>query len=275
MTRPPSPDVTCSSTDRTARAVLITGASSGIGRSLALACADAQTQLHLSGRDRTRLERTARACRARGASVAIHLIDVSDAAAMNRWIGNLARLDLVFANAGIAAGTADGKRESERQVRAIFETNLIGAINTVLPALELMEAQPAMPGCLRGRVAVISSMAAFLAYPGVPSYSASKAAVDYWTIATAPAARARGVQLTSVCPGFIESNMTAGNRFRMPGLIDADQAAARILLGVLAGKRRIVFPWWMALGARTMQLLPPSLSTRLLASQATMAPLPD
>ncbi|MBU6499913.1 MAG: SDR family NAD(P)-dependent oxidoreductase, partial [Rhodospirillales bacterium] len=122
--------------------VLITGASSGLGRALAEACAAPGVTLHLGGRDAARLAAAATACRARGATVHAVLRDVRDAAAMAAWIGGAGRLDLVIANAGISAGTADAA-ESAAQTRAIFAVNLDGMINTVLPALAAMRGQQA------------------------------------------------------------------------------------------------------------------------------------
>ena len=103
---------------------------------------------------------------------------------------------------------------------------------------------------MRGRIAVISSIAAFMAAPDSAAYCASKAAVDRWIVASAHEARQRGIVLTSVCPGFIRTAMTADYRFPMPGLMDADRAAHVILRGVAAGRVRVVFPWWMGLAAR-------------------------
>ncbi len=129
------------------RSVLVTGASSGIGRALAEACAAPNITLHLSGRDADRLESTAAACRASGATVHTQVIDVRDAAAMASWIAASGPLELVVANAGIAPGEA----ESAPQTRAIFATNLEGVLNTVLPALDLLAAQPpARTGCAAG-----------------------------------------------------------------------------------------------------------------------------
>ena len=121
---------------------------------------------------------------------------------------------------------APADRKAAAQARAIFATNLDGVLNTVLPAMELMARQPPGVDGLRGRIAVVASIAAFVAAPGAPAYCASKAAVDAWAVATAPAARARGIALTSVCPGYVRTPMTASNRFPMPGLMDADRAAA-------------------------------------------------
>lgn len=245
-------------------AVLITGASSGIGAALAAACARPGAVLHLSGRNAARLADVATTCRARGAEVHARVLDVTDPDAMAGWIAAAGYLDLVVANAGISAGTGNGRPESAAQARAIFDTNLHGALNTVLPALAAIEAQPEGPGGWRGRIAVVSSIAAFVPAPGAPAYCASKAAIDAWTVATAAIARRRGVLMTSICPGYVRTAMTARNRFPMPGLMRADRAAGIILRGLVRGRRRIVFPWWMGVAARLVGLLPLALTTRLL-----------
>jgi short-subunit dehydrogenase len=255
------------------RTILITGASSGIGRALALACAAPGTKLYLSGRDQRRLQQVARECRDRGATVDCQTIDVCDADAMARWIAQAGRLDLVIAKAGIGAGSDDGRPEPAHQVRALFATNLDGALNTALPALAIMMAQDPGPDGVRGRIATIASLAGFIPGPSAAAYGASKAALDRWTVATAHHAATHGVVMTSVCPGFIRTPMTAGNRFSMPGLMDADRAAAIILRGVLAGRRRISFPWWMAGLARLVGALPPRWATALLAGSPGKAPL--
>lgn len=246
-------------------AALITGASSGIGRALALALAGPGVVLHLSGRDAARLEAAAEECRARGATAHAAVLDVADEAAMAAWIGGAGRLDLVVANAGVSAGTGQGEAESPAQARMIFGVNLGGVLNTALPALEKLRGQAPGADGRRGTIAVVASIAAFLPAPGAPSYCASKAAVDAWTVGTAQGAAAEGIVMCSICPGYIRTAMTAPNRFPMPGLMDAERAAGIILRGLARGKRRIVFPWWMGLAARLVGLLPPALSGRLLS----------
>ena len=253
------------------KSALITGASSGLGRALAEALAAPGMTLHLGGRDAARLEQVATACRARGATCLPRVIEVTDAGAMDDWITGAGRLDLVIANAGISGGTGIGGGESATQVRAIFATNLDGALNTMLPALAHLARQSPDPRGHRGTIAAIASIAALVPTPGAPSYGASKAALDAWTRASAPAAATHGIQLTSVCPGFIRTPLTQANPYRMPGLMDADAAAALILRRLPAGARRIAFPWWMAALARTIDLLAPALLTRAAAKPA----LPD
>jgi short-subunit dehydrogenase len=249
------------------RAALITGASSGIGAALAEGLAAPGVTLHLSGRDQSRLEAAAETCRRHGAIATTMLLDVRDADAMAAWIGNAGRLDLVIANAGISGRSRDGTAESAAQTRAIFDINLGGVLNAVLPAMAVMAAQPPGAGGVRGRIAAVASVAAFIAAPDSAAYCASKAAVDCWIVGRAPGARRRGIMLTSVCPGFIRTAMTAGYRFPMPGLMNADRAARIILKSVAAGRTRAVFPWWLGVGARVAGLLPPRVLAALMETR--------
>ncbi len=235
--------------------VLITGASSGLGRALAEACARPGAVLHLSGRDGARLEDAADACRARGAEVRPVVVDVCDATAMDRWVAGAGRLDLVIANAGISAGTG-GNTEPVEQTRRIFDTNVTGVLNTALPAIEAMAAQPPGADGLRGRVAVIASLAAFVAAPGAPTYCATKAAVQRWAEALDASERRRGIRLHAICPGYVRTPMTARNAFKMPFLMDADEAARRTLDGIARGRTRIAYPLPTYLGARVLGMLP-------------------
>ena len=250
------------------RTALITGASSGIGAALAAALARPGVSLHLSGRDVLRLETVAATCRARGAAAQAVVIDVRDADAMAGWIRGAGRLDLVAANAGISGRSREGGPEDAAKTRAIFDINMDGVLNTVLPALEVMAAQSPAADRVRGRIVAVASLAAFMAAPDSAAYCASKAAVHGWMIARAPEAWARGVRLTSACPGFIRTPMTAGYRFPMPGLMDAERAARIILRGVERGRLTVVFPWWMGLAARLAGMLPPRLMAALVVRQA-------
>ena len=184
------------------RTALITGASSGIGAALAEALARPGTTLHLSGRDQVGLDALAAKCSQRGANVFPRMLDVRDNNAMAAWIAAAGPLDLVVANAGISGRSRDGGPEYSERTREIFETNVGGVLNTVLPALEAMPTQSAGAEGVRGRIVVVASIAAFLAAPDSAAYCASKAAVDGWTVASAPSARQRGVILTSVWMGL-------------------------------------------------------------------------
>jgi short-subunit dehydrogenase len=241
------------------RGIAITGASGGLGRALAIAYARPGATLHLTGREAARLAEVAAACRTRGATVFETLADVTDRAAMDAWIAQAGALDLVIANAGISTGPGAANAESPAAIRAVLATNIDGALNTALPAIAAMTKQPLGPNGNRGRIAFVGSIAGLIALPTSPTYSAAKAALDFWVSATAPNLARDGIALTLVRPGFIRTPMTARNPYKMPGIIDADQAAAKIAAGLAAGKTHITFPYWLGLFARFGNLMPKSI----------------
>jgi NAD(P)-dependent dehydrogenase (short-subunit alcohol dehydrogenase family) len=235
--------------------IAITGASSGLGRALTLSYAHPGITLHLAARHAERLAEVAATARSLGASVTETLLDVTDAPATIAWVASLAPLDLMIANAGISGGPGAANLETPEQIAAIFATNVTGAFNTVLPAMALMASQPPAANGYKGRVAIIGSIAGLIALPTSPAYSAAKAALDFWVTATAPNAAKEGIGLTLIRPGFIRTPMTAKNPYKMPGLMDADQAARIIAKGLAAGKTHITFPAWFGAFARVGQML--------------------
>lgn len=234
------------------RAILITGASSGLGQALALAYAGPGVTLFLSGRDRQRLDDVADACRVRQAQVHALVINVTQPAPMATWIkecDSIRPLDLVIANAGISAGTGGGG-ESADQARAIFAVNVDGVMNTVFPAMDIMR------GRRHGQIAIMASLAGYRGLPGAPSYCASKAAVKAWGEGLRGHLAPDGIRVSVICPGFVTTRMTAVNKFKMPFLMDADRAARIMVKGLARNRGRIAFPWPMAFGAWLSAALP-------------------
>lgn len=236
--------------------ILITGASSGLGRALAEAYAAPGVALFLGGRDVARLDAVAAACRDKGAVAYPAGIDVTDRDAMAAWVDHaegVAPLDLVIANAGISGGTGGVSDTAERD-RRIFAVNVEGVMNTVLPALPPMRARR------RGQVAVMSSLAGFAGMASAPAYCASKAAVRLWGEGLRGWLAAEGVRVSVICPGFVETPLTAVNNFPMPLLMPPERAAALIVRGLAANRGRIAFPWPMLAAVRLLAALPPGLT---------------
>ncbi len=244
------------------RSVLITGASSGIGRALAVQYARPGVRLFLSGRDPARLAEAHATCVARGAEVLAETVDAVDRVAMNAWIeraDGIAPLDLVVANAGISAGTGGGGGENEDQTRALFAVNLDGVVNTVWPAIRVMRPRGA------GQIAIVSSLAGYRGFPSAPAYAASKSAVKAWGEGLRGWLANEGIAVNVVCPGFVTTRMTARNRFPMPLLMDADRAAAIIAQGLARNRARISFPGPLAFVAWLFAALPPAWTDPLLS----------
>jgi short-subunit dehydrogenase len=236
------------------RSILVTGASSGLGEALALAYAMPGIRLFLCGRDGGRLDAVTAACGARGAEAAGRILDVTDASATAAWIAEADSafpLDLVIANAGISAGTGAGGGESAAQSRRIFAVNVDGVLNTVLPVIEPMRARR------RGQIAILSSLAGFRGIPSAPAYCASKAAIRVWGEGLRGWLAHDGIGVTVICPGFVQTRMTAANRFPMPFLLTADEAARRMKRGIDANRARIAYPWPLAAAAWLLAATPP------------------
>ncbi|MGE0736501.1 MAG: SDR family NAD(P)-dependent oxidoreductase [Alphaproteobacteria bacterium] len=239
---------------RDPRSILITGASSGIGEALARDYAAPGIFLALTGRDRARLDAVAAACRDKGAEVEAGLIDVADAEAMRTFIETVdARrsLDLVVANAGISGGSGHLMGEPEEQARRIMRVNVDGVLNTVIPAAQKMR------GRKRGQLAIMSSLASFVGFPGAPAYCASKAAVRVWGEGLRGDLFASGIEVNVICPGYVVSRMTETNKFKMPLLMLADRASAIIRRDLSRNKPRIAFPWRLYFLLRLIAFLPP------------------
>lgn len=240
--------------------ILITGASSGIGAALARHYAAPEVRLALSGRNRARLSDVAGQCQDKGALVTDVAVDVTDRAAMQQWIINEDEkqpLDLVIANAGISGGTGGGG-EGEEQVRRIFDVNVAGVLNTVSPVL------PRMIGRGAGQIAIMSSLASFSGWPGAPAYSASKGAVRMYGEALRGAVAPYGVKVNVICPGFIETPMTAVNDYDMPFMMSAEKAAYYTARGIERNQARIAYPFRTYFFAGLIGVMPASLSSLIL-----------
>jgi short-subunit dehydrogenase len=242
------------------QSILITGASSGLGEALARGYARPGISLALTARNADRLEGVAAACRAAGALVTTATLDVTDAGAMATVIAAFDRdhpIDLAIANAGVSGGTLGGN-ESVEQTRRISAINIDGVLNTVAPLIAPMSQRR------RGQIALMSSLAAFRGLPGAPAYCASKAWVRIWGEALRVDLAAANVEVSVICPGYVDTRMTQANNFHMPLLMTAERAARIVIRGLERNRARVAFPWPMYAAVRLLAALPAALVDPLL-----------
>ena len=232
--------------------VFITGASSGLGRGLALELAGPGAKLGLAARRTKLLGEVVREVEARGGAAQLFELDVTDdvavaesAKAYLAWAGTI---DCVIANAGIGEGR--GGRGSMKRVAEVFAVNTVGVTNTVLAFLPTMKAQR------RGTLVAVGSVAGHRALPGSASYSASKAAVRTFMDALRMELHGSGVHAMTLCPGFVRTPLTDKNSFEMPFLMETD-AACRTMLGSIARQdATYTFPWQMRLVSVALRWAP-------------------
>ncbi len=236
--------------------VLITGASSGIGEALAIYYAKNGTKLlSICGRNEERLNKTAEECRKFGVEVDARIVDVRMKEDVEAWINEANEkmpLNLVFANAGVAT-----LEETTDNVRRTFFVNVLGVINTVLPVIDLFKKAPAEQ---MKHIAITSSIAGYHGMPTCPSYSATKACVKAWGEGLRLSLAPLGINVSTICPGFIRSRITDKNTCPMPYFMEADKAAEIIAKRIEKNVGLIAFPWQMRLATWLGSILPNAVS---------------
>jgi short-subunit dehydrogenase len=226
-------------------AAIVTGATSGIGRALALELGSRGWDLGLTARRSEVLDEVAREIRSAHPKlrVALETVDVSDPAAareaVRRLFVKLGDIELVVANAGIGGAHRVGTGQFAKS-RDIVATNLIGGMATVDAAVECWRAKG---GSGPRRIVGITSVAGFRGLPGSSAYSASKAGFSVYLEAVRGEIRGDGVDVIDIAPGFIDTPLNQDVKSR-PFLIDPADGAKRIADLIEKNVRRTTVPVW-------------------------------
>jgi short-subunit dehydrogenase len=186
--------------------------------------------------------------------VYVYAADVGDSLAMKSaaeaFIQSVGVPDLVIANAGVSSGTLTSEAKDQGVFEQIMRTNVLGMVHTYQPFVEAMKIRGS------GTLVGISSIAGFRGIPGSGAYSASKAAATAYLESLRVELSSSGVNVLTVCPGYIKTPMTDVNPFYMPFLMDADRAARSIRKAIIKKKRFHVMPWQMSLVGFFLRLIP-------------------
>jgi len=242
--------------------VFLTGASSGIGAALARQYAREGAQLGLFARRADAL--AAFAATLCPLTPEIYAGDVRDESALRSaamdFTTRHGAADVVIANAGISRGTLTEYAGDNADFRATFDTNVLGMLHTFQPFL------PAMRAARAGKLVGMASVAGFRGLPGAGAYSASKAAAINYLEGLRVEMVGSGIEVITICPGYVATPMTANNPYRMPFLLSADRAAWQIVRAIASGRRFYVLPWQMRWAGRLLRLLPRAIYDRAFAN---------
>jgi short-subunit dehydrogenase len=250
---------------------IVTGASSGIGWALTKVLAQRGCKIGIVARRRGLLDQLADEILKSGGTVASAAADVGDRAqvlsAIHAIAETLGPVDLLIANAGVGAPTLV-EPLNVADIETQFRVNTLGVVYSI---------EAVLPDMLRrgqGHLAAVSSLGAMKGLPGESAYCASKAAVNIFMEGLRIQLRDRGIAVTTICPGFVKTPMTAVNDFHMPFCLEADEAARRIVRALEHRRKVFNFPPPTTLLMYLTRWLPDWLVARAMRSYNEKPPAP-
>ena len=232
---------------------MITGASSGIGRGLAVELARRGAKVGLVARRADVLQEVISEIESVGSKALALPADVQDASSMaaaaEKLRSEFGPIDILIANAGIGP-TRDAAEINAEEIAGVINVNVIGASNSVAAVI------PAMVARGSGQLVVISSLAAYRGLPKSAAYCASKAAVSAFFESLRLDLVPRGIDVTIIHPGFIKTPLTTGRDARMPFLMELDDAVKKMVRAIEKRRKRYSFPWQLATIVRVGLIMP-------------------
>lgn len=243
----------------------VTGASSGIGRGLAVRLAREGYAVGLAARREDRLKEVAAHVRDHDGTASVHPCDVSDPQQVRRAAADcraaLGPVELLVANAatGLAGRHSMDDLDAE-EVERVFRVNFMGAVYAV---------EAVLPDMLRrgsGQLVAVASVAGFGGMPGRAAYGASKAAMIHFFESLRLDLRPRGVAITVATPGFVDTQTHTFRKGRSkPFVTDVDSAVDRIARATLARRPAVAFPWQLVVPMGLARALPRALYDAVVA----------
>ena len=235
------------------KVVMITGASSGIGRGLALELCARGAKVGLVARRSDVLDDVIKEVESSGGEAVAATADVRNVESIRKAADSvrqkLGPIDVLIANAGIGP-TRDAARFDPEEVAEVMNINVVGASNSVAAVL------PEMLAAGRGHLVVMSSLAAYRGLPKSAAYCASKAAVSSFFESLRLDLEPKGIDVTIIHPGFIKTPLTAGRYAQLPYLQELDEAVKKMIGAIEKRRKTYSFPWQLATIVRAGMIMP-------------------
>ena len=231
------------------KAVFITGGTTGMGMELAKLYAKKGWKVGVCGRDRIKYEEHFQTYKD---TVSYYQVDVANRAELKAAIADFSKsigLDLLIANAGIGYKFKTKIPDFEWSYKMV-NVNLLGVMYAFEAALDVMVPRS------KGQLVAISSIAGYNGLPGVSAYSATKAAVQRYCESLHIDLRQFNINVTTICPGFVDTPLTQSNNHKMPFIMTAPKAAELIAKAIEKKKMVYAFPFFFATIVRILGMLP-------------------
>jgi len=242
--------------------ILITGASSGLGAELARQYASPQNELILLARREDKLYALRSELFLICKSVEVIVADVRDFKSLQEKIQKIATLDMVILNAGISLGHSGNTEDipTIEEFENLYRVNVLSAHAILEILLPVFKAQG------HGKIVFISSLASLFTMPSSKIYSSSKRALNAYAEGIRYKYNRYGIKVTNILPGFIKSELTDKNEFKMPFLLETKVGVSKIIKAIQMNRRTYIFPLRFYLIIRLLNLLPSFLREKIVNS---------
>jgi len=238
----------------TYKKIFITGASTGIGRQMALDYGREGSELWLLARSEAKLTSLAQEIEAVGGQAHALACDATDEPAFLKSLGiaqeESGGFDLVIANAGWGGRMQYPGDKNIEVLNQVIDLNFRAATQTLEYFAKYMVIAK------QGHLVGVSSIAGFRGAPGGAAYSATKAALISYTESLRFSVQPFGVYVTDIRPGFVRTPMTDKNIVPMPFLMEVDRASQKIRRAIARKRKRFSFPWQMAVLIHLVKAVP-------------------
>ncbi len=216
-----------------AKNIWITGASSGIGEALALLLDNMGYQVTITARNAEKLNNMAD----RSNNITAFPADLSTPEGIEKVRRHFShrRLDIAIINAGTCEYMNNSTLDSA-VLKRVFDINFFAAVESIHAVLPALERSPS------AHVIGVSSMSVYLPFSRAEYYASSKAAFTYYLQSLAIDIKHRGIDVSTVYPGFVETPLTQKNDFEMPYIISAEEAAKNFLKVIDKKPAEYAFP---------------------------------
>ena len=236
------------------KSVWITGASSGIGRELAIQLASQNVEIYASARRSDELQILS-GINNNIRSINLDVSKIKDVRKKTKFFfedGNFP--DLVILNAGVSRlFTLDKIDEKHQDIIDSMDTNYFGVINCLSVIL------PRMIERKKGHIAIMSSVAGYRGLPNSVAYSPTKAALINLVEIMRSELSPLGINISIINPGFVDTDATKVNKFRMPSMVSVEFAARKIIRDLVKLKYEVAFPFMFTFFIKFLRILPNTL----------------
>jgi short-subunit dehydrogenase len=237
--------------------ILITGASSGIGAEFARQYALQDNELFLLARREEKLLQLKQELSLKCKNITLIVVDVCDFELLQSKLRQIGSIDMVILNAGISLGHTHTKIPTIAEFKNLYDVNVLSQHAVLEVLLPKMQAQKT------GKVVFISSLSSLFTMPTAKVYASSKRALNAYAEGIRYKYATDGIQVITILPGFIKSELTDKNDFTMPFLLETDEAVMRMRRAIEKGKEFYAFPLRFYTIIKLLSFLPLFLKKRV------------